>query len=408
MPRPRISVCLIARDEARFLAGCLESVRSAADEVVLVDTGSVDGTPEIARRFGCAVLHHMWGDDFAAARNAGIAAATGDWILCIDADERLVGADALREVVEDAPPGTGAFLVEREDVVRHVDTGRTERYPIGVVRLFRRHPRIRYVGAVHERPNETVRAAGLRIESTPRIRLTHRVSDRPDDELKAKQRRYLALLERELARDPADAWMRYYRAKTLWYLERHDEADAELLAVASDAGAPPGQRAAAFAMRAALALQLGRPAGALAQVDASLGEFPLQSIAHYLRGEAWFALGDWAAAAEAYARVRLSLDPAVVTDWIPGDLYLPPETRAYKLGSCALAAGDAAAALAHFREGMRANAADAACWFGAAHVALGAGNTALARSLLDACIARDPGWRAPRELRETLSPVAAP
>lgn len=407
MPRPRVSVCLITRDEERFLAGCLESVRPAADEIVLVDTGSTDGTVEIARAFGCAVLRHAWADDFAAARNVGIDAATGDWILCIDADERLVGAEHVADVIAGAADEVGAFLVEREDVVRHAGTGRTERYPIGMVRLFRRHPRIRYAGAAHERPNDTVRAAGFRIESTPRLRLTHLVADRPDDELERKQRRYLAILERELARDPADAWTRYYRAKTLWYLKRHAEADAELRSIAEDANAPEGQRAAAHAMRAALALQLGRPRDALAHVEASLGAFPLQSLAHYLRGEAHFALGDWPAAADAYGRVRLSLDPAIVTDWIPGDLYLPPETRAYKLGSCALAAGDAPAALARFREGMQASPADAACWFGAAHVALAAGDPALARALLDACLARDPGWRAPRELRDSLEPALA-
>ena len=407
MSRPRVSVCLITRDEERFLEGCLASVRPAADEIVLVDTGSVDGTLEIARAFGCAVLRHAWADDFAAARNAGIAAATGDWILCVDADERLVGAEALHGVVAAASAGVGAFLVEREDVVRHVETGRTERYPIGMVRLFRRHPDIRYAGAVHERPNDTVRAAGFRIESTPLLRLTHLVSDRPDDELDAKQRRYLALLERELARDPADAWMRYYRAKTLWYLKRHEEADAALAALARDGGAPAAQRAAAHAMRAALALTLGRPERTLACVEASLDAFPLQSLAHYVRGEALFALGRWGEAADAYGRVRLSLDPDVVTDWIPGDLYLPPETRAYKLGSCALAAGDAAAALAHFRAGMRAGPADAACWYGAARVALAAGDGVLTSALLDACVARDPGWREPRELRGSLPSAAA-
>ncbi|HEU0054110.1 MAG TPA: glycosyltransferase, partial [Longimicrobium sp.] len=378
----RVSVCLITRDEERFLAGCLESVRAAADEVVLVDAGSTDATVDVARGFGCTVIHRAWDDDFAAARNAGIAAATGDWILCIDADERLIGAEALRDLVAGAAPETGAFLVEREDFVRHPDTGRTERYPIGMVRLFRRHPAIRYVGAVHERPNETVRAAGFRIESTARVRFTHLVADRPDDELRRKQTRYLALLDRELACAPGDAWMRYYRAKTRWYLGFHDEADADLRAVAGDTDAPPEQRAAAHAMRAALALHLGRPDEALAMVDASLDAFPLQSIAHYLRGEARYALGDWAGAADAYARVRLAQDPAVVTDWVPGDLYLPPATRAWKLGSCALAAGDAATALAHFRVGMRAEPDDAACWFGAAHVALAAGDGALARTLL--------------------------
>lgn len=403
----RISACLITRDEAGFLPDCLRSLHSAADEIVVVDTGSRDATVQAARDSGCVVIHQPWEDDYAAARNVGIAAATGDWILVIDADERLIDGEQLRPLVQAAEPETGGYLIEREDVVRHVDTGRTERYPIGMVRLFRRHPRIRYVGRVHERPGDTIRDAGFTIRSTHRLRLTHLVSHRTDDELRAKQRRYLALLNAEVTAHPDVPWPRYYRAKTLWYLEDHDQADAEFAAIAHDARHPDPQRASAHAMRAALALRQGRAADALGHVQASLGAFPFQSLSHHLRGEALYALGRYGEAAQAYEKVRRSMDPAVVTEWIPGDLYLPAETHAYKLGSCALAMGGAAGALAHFRAGMAANPADAACWYGAAHVALAAGNTPLAARLLDEACARDPGWRAPAAARARLADAPA-
>lgn len=402
----RISACLITRNEAPFLPDCLRSIHAAVDEIVVVDTGSRDDTVRMARELGCRVLHHRWDDDFAAARNVGIAAATGDWILVIDADERLIGGDALRPLVTEAEVETGGFLIEREDVVRHPGTGRTERYPIGMVRLFRRHPRIRYVGRVHERPGDTIRGAGFALRSTHLLRLTHLVSSRTDEVLDAKQRRYLALLDAEVAAHPGDPWPRYYRAKTLWYLGSHALADAEFAAIAEDARHPASQRASAHAMRAGLALRLGRPADALAHVEGSLAAFAFQSLSHYLRGEALFALERYGEAAEAYARVRRSLDPHAVTEWIPGDLYLPAETRAYKLGSCLLAMGDGPAALARFREGMAANPDDAACWYGAANVALAAANPVLAGRLLDEAAARDPGWRTPRELRARLA--AAP
>jgi glycosyltransferase involved in cell wall biosynthesis len=400
MTRPRLSVCLITKDEERFLADCLESVRGVADGIVLVDTGSTDGTLEIARHFGCTVLHQPWTDDFSRARNAGIEAATGDWVLAIDADERLVDAGGVARAMAEAPPEVGAFLVERHDVVRHADTGRTERYPIGIVRLFRRHPAIRYVGAAHERPGETVLAAGFRIESTHAFRIAHLVSDRPDDELERKQRRYLAILEREIAAAPLDFWARYYRAKTLWYLKHLDDADAAFRAIADDGRCAAPMRASALNMLGALWLERGRPEDTLRRVEASVRVFPLQSLALYLRGEALYRLGRFDEAAEAYGRVRVSLDPEVVTEWVPGDLYLPRGTKAFKLGSCFLATGDLPRALAAFRAGMDAEPEDAACWFGAASVAWTAGERALALSLLDAARARDPGWREPRELRE--------
>ncbi len=91
----RLSLCMIMRDEEEHLARCLESVQGVADEIVIVDTGSVDRSVEIAESFGARVLHEEWKGDFAAPRNTGIDAATGDWILILDADEELVdGAKA--------------------------------------------------------------------------------------------------------------------------------------------------------------------------------------------------------------------------------------------------------------------------------------------------------------------------
>ena len=79
--KPRLSVCMIVKNEERFLGQCLASVKDIADEVIVIDTGSTDRTIEIAREHGAQVGHFEWCNDFAAARNASIAPATGDWIL---------------------------------------------------------------------------------------------------------------------------------------------------------------------------------------------------------------------------------------------------------------------------------------------------------------------------------------
>src|SRR5215469_5490525 len=84
-----IAAAMIVKNEARFLPGCLESLRGRVDDVVIVDTGSDDGTAEIATKAGARLLHHAWNEDFAAARNAGLDVISCDWILYIDADERL-------------------------------------------------------------------------------------------------------------------------------------------------------------------------------------------------------------------------------------------------------------------------------------------------------------------------------
>jgi len=85
----RISVVLIVKNEEALLARCLDSVKGA-DEIIICDTGSTDGTLEVARRYTDKIFtDYTWHDHFAEARNHAKAKATGDWILTIDADEYL-------------------------------------------------------------------------------------------------------------------------------------------------------------------------------------------------------------------------------------------------------------------------------------------------------------------------------
>ena len=85
--RATVSLTMIVRDEEKNLPSCLESVRGLFDEIVVVDTGSKDRTREIAREFAVRVFDFVWVDDFASARNAALARATGDYAFWLDADD---------------------------------------------------------------------------------------------------------------------------------------------------------------------------------------------------------------------------------------------------------------------------------------------------------------------------------
>jgi len=85
----KLSLSMIVKNEARDLARCLESVKPVVSEIVVVDTGSTDETPQIAAGLGARVISTPWTNDFSAARNIGLDAATGDWLLLLDADEEL-------------------------------------------------------------------------------------------------------------------------------------------------------------------------------------------------------------------------------------------------------------------------------------------------------------------------------
>lgn len=88
-----LSACLIVKDEEKTLPGCVASLHRLVDEVVVYDTGSSDGTVELARRAGAKVIEGYWDDDFGRARNACLEHCRGEWVLWIDADERFVCPD---------------------------------------------------------------------------------------------------------------------------------------------------------------------------------------------------------------------------------------------------------------------------------------------------------------------------
>jgi glycosyltransferase involved in cell wall biosynthesis len=138
-----ISAALIVRDEATMIGGCLESLAGQVDEIVVVDTGSVDATKEIAASHGARLLHHEWTGNFAVARNRALEVVVGDWVLYIDADERLVpvAETTLREIV--SAPGHAAFRMKFWPRL-----GYSPHYEL---RLFRSDPRIRFEMRIHER-----------------------------------------------------------------------------------------------------------------------------------------------------------------------------------------------------------------------------------------------------------------
>jgi glycosyltransferase involved in cell wall biosynthesis/predicted HAD superfamily hydrolase/Tfp pilus assembly protein PilF len=139
----RLSVCMIVKNEEKFLGQCLKSVRGLAAEIVVVDTGSTDRTVEIAREFGAKICSFPWCDDFAAARNAALELATGDWILMLDADEELPAAQHARLLADMKKTDTLAFRLPL------VNAGQNDGRSF-VPRFFRNVPGVYYFGRVHE------------------------------------------------------------------------------------------------------------------------------------------------------------------------------------------------------------------------------------------------------------------
>lgn len=133
-----IAACVIARDEERRLPGCLASL-DFCDEVIVVDSGSRDRTREIAAAAGARVVEHPW-SGFAVQRNVALDQASCDWVLEVDADERVSPelAAEVRAMLEDPPDGVRMAALPMRDVFLGLGLGRSARYPRYRHRLFRR------------------------------------------------------------------------------------------------------------------------------------------------------------------------------------------------------------------------------------------------------------------------------
>jgi len=146
----RLSLSMIVRDEAAQLAACLDSVKGFVDEMVVVDTGSSDDTAAIAARCGARVHRIDWPGDFAPARNQALQWVQGDWVLVLDADERLL--PRARAPLQQLMAEPEALLI---NLLRHEEGAHQSPYS-SVSRLFRRHPAIHWSGAYHAMVDDSV------------------------------------------------------------------------------------------------------------------------------------------------------------------------------------------------------------------------------------------------------------
>jgi glycosyltransferase involved in cell wall biosynthesis len=190
--RPTISLCVIARNEADTIGRCLAGTRDFVDEMIVVDTGSCDDTAAIARSLGARVHHEHWRDDFAAARNASLDLANGDWILFLDCDEELSpgGGPVLRDLIGAAPAAHEAYFVMVSN-----DTGTDIELVSPSIRIFRRRPEYRFAGRIHEQIADAVlKRSGAAAIGQSDVTVIHHGYNATTANIRAKVRRNLQIL----------------------------------------------------------------------------------------------------------------------------------------------------------------------------------------------------------------------
>jgi len=189
---PTISVCLIVKNEEKYIDNCLASVKKIADELIVVDTGSTDRTVEIARKYTDKIYFQPWKDSFSEARNHYLQYARGKWIFQIDADEELVQDDipVIRKAIQEH--SLDGVMVQ---IVSKLRNGRSEAIH-SVERIFRNNGVIHYEGRVHNR------IVGMKNAKVYPIRLIHYGYDLKQYQSMQKFERTVSLLKMDLKDDP--------------------------------------------------------------------------------------------------------------------------------------------------------------------------------------------------------------
>ena len=227
--QPFISVAMMVKNEEAFLDDALTSAKAWADEIVVVDTGSTDKTVEIAKSHGAKVSYFEWCNDFSAARNETLRCATGQWIVILDADERLQGPDpaGLRTYLQNLSTGY-PFNVVTLKVVNTTTKGEVLSELDGI-RIIPGDRRLGYKNRVHH----VFGSLDPKFSQIDRhhfdgLQIMHLGYDPEVYEARKKGERSLPLIEMMVAENPNDPLYKYYLGRELHSLKRFSEAAGHL------------------------------------------------------------------------------------------------------------------------------------------------------------------------------------
>jgi len=217
----RVAACYIVKNEGENLALSLESLAGSVDEIIVVDTGSTDDTVTVAEKYGAAVYHYAWQNDFAAARNFALEKCHADWIIAIDADEYFTAETKknIRPILENTE--AELLLIRRLDVEKSTGAALNDIY---MPRAFRGDLGFRYVGKIHEEVRRGGETIG-KVAAAPKeeLCLIHTGYSSEIGEEKARRNLNILLAELEAAEKPESLYM--YLAET--YAGLGEDAKAE-------------------------------------------------------------------------------------------------------------------------------------------------------------------------------------
>ncbi len=234
---PSISLCIITKNEEKYLEQCLNSIKDIVDEIIVVDTGSTDKTIEIAKKYKAKIFHFNWIDDFSAARNESLKHAAKDWILVLDADEVVEKEDLskIKNTIENPEDFVG-FQLEQRSYLNNFFEGAVKNksdfelagnYPFYIphflVRLFKNKLGIYFKHKIHELAEDSIIEKNLKYKKIDVV-LHHFGSLKDEKTVKEKAGQYSKIIVKQLQENPESARYNYQAGRM--YLGINDFSSA--------------------------------------------------------------------------------------------------------------------------------------------------------------------------------------
>lgn len=209
---PTISLCMIVKNEEKHIARCLDSVAQLVDEIIIVDTGSVDRTIEIVSNYTSKVYSYLWKDDFSDARNFSFSKASMDYCMWMDADDILeeTQKEKFLQMKRTLAPETDMVMMKYHT---SFDEAGNPSFSYFRERWIRNCPQYRWIGAVHE----VIPPSGNIVYSEIAICHKKMKAGDPDRNLNI----YRKLIAEGAYLDPRQ---QYYYGRELYYHKQYKEA----------------------------------------------------------------------------------------------------------------------------------------------------------------------------------------
>lgn len=275
-----ITLSMIVKNEEKYLQGCLESARPFVDEIVVVDTGSSDSTIEIAKAYGAKVFTFDWTGNFSQARNESLRYSSGDWILYLDADERLIGGEQLKNLVNRNHNFAYTILIRGKHCLQSGVVEQVNVYP----RLFRKHPKVQFEGVVHEQIVPSIRRLGKVIENSE-IVIEHLGYGDSVEKVFEKGIRNVELLKLQLQLHPKDDYAKYQLGNSYVVLKEYEQAESILQSVVRSTILDSSIKSSAYNLLVEIALSKNNVIDAEQYCKTSIQLTPVQTMAR------WFLSG---------------------------------------------------------------------------------------------------------------------